>query len=629
MIQNKRKLIGEVFQIGAALLMTAALSLDLGVVRAARPEAVDLFGFVYQILARTFDSVKMEPVALAAVFAVCWCLCRRYLLHKPSGTAIGEYILCAFLAVLNLASTAARSCLTVAVLWSNGFQVIKAGLFAAGWFFWMMILLRALHDVVTNRKREELPNRLCWLEKGNHFWKCFAVLLVAWLPHMIARYPGVLMWDSYLQINQFMGLTERWANHPPFGTLLYGTVAWIGQQLGRRNLVYAIFTLTQCLCFIAVLSYSLLVLKRLHTPGWLRLTALVLYAVSPCYVGWGTVIAKDSTYLILYLLMITLMLVCLFETERFFRQKWHIVLLGFDVALLALTRHNGMPVAAAAVGALAVICLKNNRKGALALVVCAVISLAGASGVESLIQKTLDIQSRYIPDVMSLPFQQTAMVALRHREEIPPEEAEIIDTVIDYYNLPQNYSWDYADGVKDTYRQEATAADRAAYWKVWFKHLLRYPVDYLDATMHMNGVLFDLQSNAPMYICFSDMEINEYVYPWSFNDMKMYESEPLRPLNSANRALTEGYMEFHRIPLLGMAGSMSFHTLLMIAMLYLTWTTGFKRSLVIWLPSLITMLICLFAPVVYLRYALPYLCASPLGVAAYMAHQSAHKGEHA
>ena len=140
-------------------------------------------------------------------------------------------------------------------------------------------------------------------------------------------------------------------------------------------------------------------------------------------------------------------------------------------------------------------------------------------------------------DVMSLPFQQTARVVVKlHGEEIPQEEREIIDRVLDYDSLAEGYSDWYADNVKDTYRQTATAENRRAYWGVWWRQLCRWPVEYLDAALHMNGVLFDLRNNEPMYISFSDMELDTYVYPWSFNDMTMYDREALVPLNSAQRA---------------------------------------------------------------------------------------------
>lgn len=605
---------------GSAMLIALSLGMDLAPARAARPQAIDLFGYVYQLIARTFASIALDRLALAAVAVAALWLCRRFLFHKPEKTGAGEYVLCAFLGLMMLLATAVRTQGTVQILWTNAFQLAKTLLCAAGMYLLFLVLLRGLRQVCT-----ALPagccSRLYSLEHYLSLWKLFLILTVAWLPHIIARYPGVLMWDSYMQIKQFMGEGERWANHPPFGTLLYGAVAWLGECVGNRNLIYFLFTLFQCGCYLAVLSYSLVVLRRLGMPAVLWVGTLAVYAVSPCYAGWATVIAKDSSYVILYILLVTLMLEVMYDRKRFFRTPVRLAVWGIATVFLTLCRHNGAAIALAGLVCVAGVHWKAARRHVIRLTACSLAALALAFGAETLIQKTMNIRDLYIPDVMSLPFQQTARVVKLHAEDISAQDAEIIDRVVDYAGLAEHYVEDYADQVKDTYRQSATPADRAAYWGVWFRHLLQWPADYLDAMLCMNGVLFDLRDNAPMYVCFSDAAINEVVYPWSFNDMTMYEREALVPLNSLNRTLTEWYMDFDQIPLIGLVGSMSFHALLMLGMCYISWTSGRRRSLLIWVPNLVTWGICLAAPVVYLRYALPFICAAPLCLAAYFAER--------
>lgn len=157
------------------------------------------------------------------------------------------------------------------------------------------------------------------------------------------------------------------------------------------------------------------------------------------------------------------------------------------------------------------------------------------------------------------------------------------------------------------------------YSTIWWAQLKRWPTVYLDAALHMNGVLFDLQDNVPMYISFSDMKLDTYVYPWSFNDMEVYDREALVPLNSIQRALTEWYMSFDRIPFIGMFATMSFNVVLMLALYYISVTEGRRGAGLVWLPALVTFAICVFSPVVYLRYALPIVGSMPLGTAAYYA----------
>ena len=96
-----------------------------------------------------------------------------------------------------------------------------------------------------------------------------------------------------------------------------------------------------------MLSYTLCVMRRLGAPGWVRLTALLLYDLSPCYAGWATVIAKDTMFQISFLLMVTLLWEFLRDRKGFFESWRRPVLLGASFLVMALSRHNGLPLAAA------------------------------------------------------------------------------------------------------------------------------------------------------------------------------------------------------------------------------------------------------------------------------------------
>ena len=98
--------------------------------------------------------------------------------------------------------------------------------------------------------------------------------------------------------------------------------------------------------------------------------------------------------------------------------------------------------------------------------------------------------------------------------------------------------------------------------------------------------------------------------------MTMYDREALVPLSSVQRALTEWYMDFDRLPLVGLCASMSFNVLLTLALLYQCVTERRWGILLVFLPALATLLVCLFSPVVYLRYALPLIGSVPVVLAA-------------
>ena len=601
----------------SAMLMTVAPGLNMAAQRNLKPDGTDLGGYLYQLIGRTFEAMTTDQLtAIFMFFAALW-FARRYLFHKPKATGAGEYLLAGFFSVMMLLSASIRAAGSVQTLYENAFQAFKTVLYLCGMFPIFLCALRGLNELLHRKPRES--NAGIW--ERHPF--AFPVILIAlaWLPQIIIKYPGVLVIDSCLQFREYLNLTPRSTTHPPFGTLLYGLMVTLAMKIGSYNLVYFLFILLQTACFIAVLGYSLWLMHRLRVPFWVRLMTLILYAVSPCYAGWSVVIVKDSSYLILCLLAGVMILDFVTGMEAFLASKGRLALLAACLYLMILTRHNGLYIALPTLAAVLLLMLRRHFGGkkimAFALYSCVVIGLA--FGTNEVIIRALNIQRMVLYDYLSIPFQQTARVVWLHEEEIPEAEMEAIDPMLDRTLIRQRYTPNSVDPVKWTRTTERNDTVRDAYLRVWWQQMKRYPMDYVDALLNMNVVMFDLQSNFPVYISLTDNSLTSDVYRYSFNDMNFYDSEEIRPLNSLQRALTEWYFRFSDIPVVGQFASMGFCTDLMLAMLYLTWADGRRRSLMVWIPSLVTAVMGLFCPIVYSRYLLPAMCSLPLWFAAYYA----------
>ncbi len=602
-----------------ALLMAVAPGMDFHVQPKALPDGTGLVDMLYQTIARTTAAFSTDSLALVALAAVFFWMASRTLFRGRRTFRIGEALLCAFLSAMMLLNRGIRAENTVRLLYENGFQVMKSALYFVGMYLIDLTACRLLREALENRRFLSGAGSLARWAQGLTFGRSLLVIAIVWLPQIFIKYPGVLMWDTFHQIKQFIGDYPRMSNHPPFGTLLYGLMYRFGMLLSNVNIGYFLFMLVQAAALAAVLAWSLAVMRRQGVPPWVRIGALALYALSPCYAGWATVICKDTMYLTLCLFIGVLLMEAAHELQAFLHDTRRLVLLGGSCVLLWLTRLNGLLVVAAVFLGLAVLMLSQKCKarswlriGALAL--CAVVLSLGVN--EALI-RTLNVRRVYMYDVLTLPFQQTALAAKRNPDAIPEADRATIDRVLDYALIAERGGSWYADAVKDTYRDTATASDRAAYLRVWAKQMFTYPIDYLDATLIMNGVLFDMQFNRPMYVGLTDNTLTDAVYPYSYNDMSLYNSAEIVPLNAAQRMLTQWYFSFDDLPVVGLLTTMGFATTVLLLMLYQAVRCGRKRALLVMIPSVVTMVGCLFVPVAYLRYALPYVCSLPLWFAAF------------
>ncbi len=610
-----------------ALLAAAAPGLSMEVQRKIKPDAFDFGGYLHQLVGRTFEALQTDAITLTVMFVGCVWLLNRYLFHKPRHTGFGEYLLCAFFSGMQLLCAVTRQVGTVAALWENAFQLIKAALYLLGMYLLLLCLLRALGEVLQNGfSLRRLEGYSC-VEYCRRMWKKrpflfpFLLLCVAWLPHLIIRYPGQLTIDTVLQAHQYFLWRPRSTPHPPFGTVIYGELINFALTTGYKNLTYFAFTLVKTAGFIAILSYSLLVMKKSAAPGWVRLLALTLYAVSPIYVGWTTTLSKDSSFLILCVLAAAMALEFVRDMDAFIHSWKRMTVLAVDLILMMLVRHNGVFVAVPLL-AVMVVCLlvrRRGRQGALTLLY-AVVVIGVSVGAEEYMIRTMDIARVSQDDWLSLPFQQTARVVKLHGDELPEEEVALIDRVMDFDQVPELYEPASSDNIRWSENAGRSAEDILSYLKgAWAKELVRYPVEYLDAALAMNAVLFDLQSNEPLYVSLTDNTNDSYVYPHSFNDMWYYNREELIALNSLQRALTEWYFRFSDLPLIGPFASMGFCMLLMMSVTYFSVVNRRWKTLMVMIPALITGIAGPFLPLVYLRYLLPMVGTVPLWLAAYTA----------
>lgn len=600
----------------AALLMTLAAGLDMTAARKLNPDAVDAGGFLYQLIGRTSRSFTLEPLAATCVLLLAFWLARRYLLRRAEGAKAGEYLLSAFLGGIALLCAAMRAGETVRLIWQNSFQLFKSLLIFAGMSLWFLYAVRVLAEGLSRPRKE---GRFCAFWDRHPFEFPFLVLLAAYGWQIAIKYPGVIHLDVVMPIRMVLGLSPKNNTFPPTGTLLYGGAFLLGEKLGNVNWAYFAIMLFQSGSLMLTLSYALWLMHTRKAPRWVQLLALTLFAVNPIYIGWITTLGKDAQYMVWMLLLGVLMMEFLAEPEAFCRKKSRWVLLTADSLLAVLTRYNGVSVAVPCLAAILIVLCRRPalRRNIPCLLVCSALAFGLSAGANAAATRFLGLEEVRFYDYLSIPFQQTARVAKFYGGEgVTDEEKAAVDTMIAYDQLAERYDPAHADGVKTTVDVlERGKNSPKAYLRFWWKQLRQYPVDYLDAMLNMNYWMFDLQQNVPTYHSYAD--IQQYTYPYAFHETQFFNLEEIRPLMSWQRALTEWYFQFDRLPLIGNFASMGFCVNGMILLAYVSWILRRRKTLLTMIPSAITAAAVMFCPEVYIRYLLPAMASLPLWLAAF------------
>lgn len=505
----------------------------------------------------------------------------------------------------------------------DGWLVGGPALFALGMLAWAAALLvivvaRALAPRLLARSGEH-PHALTeWSAKSVALGAL--VLLACWVPALVALYPGSMNWDTYYQIYQCFPenhpiidvsdpsryLTAYFHDHHPvFDTWLYGAFGMLSQQL-TGNWNAGLFALA-CLQEVGLafgLSLMVSYLDRLGMRLGMRVASLAFCAVFPTIVLYNATVLKDMTFTVCFLPWF----VCMAEVVRTrgeaLGDRRLVVAFAALAVLLALTKKTGIYVVVPAMLVAWFVC----RRHAAAFAVSAGLPVLVMYVIMPYVVFPLaSVEPGGSQEVLGTLFQQTARYVKLHGDEIPADEREAIDGVLEYDKLAELYDPLLTDAVKYTFRHDSTPEQRSAYLRVWLREGMRDPGSYVEATFLTCAAYFSPRSAMNVVTTVSDVAHGgrgEVFHPGCFA--------------VTSSVLGEAYYATAGLPVVGLLLKTCFWLWWVPALAVCLVVAGERRWLAVMAVPVLTMLTFVISPVLDVRYGIHVLYAAPLliGIAA-------------
>lgn len=518
------------------------------------------------------------------------------------------------------------------MIFENTFQLFKATIVFIGYYILFRAIINYLFDIlfpkISTSKLKETTNKVYnFIFIKHSFIMPLVIILICWLPYLIAYYPGIIMADSSNQIKQYFGMNvpEGGAtasanlinenvkitnHHPVLHTVILGLCMQIGKIIGNDNIGVFIYTVLQVLLLSSTFAYLINYMKKLRIPNWIRTLTLSIFALIPIFPFYAIEITKDvpfACFVILYVMLIYDLIKNANSQKYKLKQMLYIVLLSL---LVTLFRNNGIYVIILSLPFIAIID-KLNRK---AILITSLVIIVIYKLIQSVLFPILQITPSGIRESLSIPFQQTARYVKEHGDEITEEERNVIDKVLNYDTLSSRYNPVHADAVKNEYNKDATTEDLVEYFKVWFSELLNHPTTYIQATMN----------NAYGYF-YPEVEAKEFTVGYTINvDKRLNETgefnyhyigklKPIREFVSAELKVIQ------KLPGVSWILDIAFNTwVIIIALVYLLYSKKY-RYIIYLMPFISIILVCIASPVnAYFRYTLPFIFGMPLTVAIFI-----------
>ena len=453
-----------------------------------------------------------------------------------------------------------------------------------------------------------------------------AIILVFWLPLIIATYPGSHSGDMHDQLAQYMGYNCRTARicapidanvylnamNPVAHTVLMGFIITLFRDGGDITRGLFLFNFLQSVAAALVFARTFKTMRRCGLSRSFRLGALAYFCLNPFVPLYAFSTAKDTPFALLLLLIATLLADAFIEPEKKLASPLWFAGMVASTLMFILLRNSAIFIAVvtvpAAYFAIAGVRRVRGLKPKAALAGALVLPILLSLVVTNIVYPDFAIRKGTARENKSLMFQQTARYALTHPDEVTEAEKAAISNVLAYDEFAERYlTWE-ADPIKMTYNEKATPEELRAYERVWRAQFLKHPETYVEAAINMCYAYFyigmDVADYKPFYY---RAEGDEFVF-----DGNPYVIVQPRVSVLATTLVKGAMLALSRAPGTGIPFQLGTYAWILIAMAFVCLKERTRAGLLL-IPFLALLLGVGFTAVNgAVRYALGIIYALPL-----------------
>ena len=473
-------------------------------------------------------------------------------------------------------------------------------------YFCLCMIEKAALTVILSREITSLSNK----DK----MKYGGIILLCWLPVLIAFLPGSFDHDSFAQLLFWTG-EEHWTtHHPVISTIYLGLIMDLGKYvLHNVNAGTFLYIFIQTIFCIYAILKMIGMIQKLGIPLYGIYMTFFFFSVVPIWSGYVQCTIKDGMHFIFYI-MYSIFLIEMMLDPSWLHHWSNRVKFLLSVFGIFSFRNTGIYLFLLSFVPFAVYSIYKNKKYKCFwkdyTLICATVIFVHFSFMNILVP-FMGIRKGSVAEMLSIPFQQTARYVKKHPHDITVEEYNAVNEVLPVKRLPEIYDSQISDPVKFSMKKNH-ANKIKKYFKAWLFMGLRHPGTYLDATIsstydyfYPDGFSKARKTGLKLYI----KDKNDKNSPnRGTYDVTYIQSESIR------KKVTR-YMlgSWRKIPVMGLCYNTGIYTWISLVCLMLLAKKKKIYALFAFLPSAATLLFCIASPVNgYIRYMLPIIATMPL-----------------
>lgn len=448
------------------------------------------------------------------------------------------------------------------------------------------------------------------------------IMLVCWLPWLIANFPGSSNYDTVFQIYQFCSsdglipqvpygpvrdktLVGAWLvdHHPWLTSIIFGFVAQVSDSFtGTWMIGFFVFSTVQTLAYIALFLWVIHEFRGWGVPRGVRIAIFVVLCVVPIFPMWASCIVKDSLFGVFFLAWFILMAKAMFSKGESLTSVRAVAVMAILALMVCLTKKTGVYIVVIT-AVVACIWFRHQRGAVSALsafaiqgVGCALVMFAI---VPLVVFPALDIVPGGRQEALGTIFQQTARYA--QDNALTPEEEEIIDKVIPIEVIKENYVPGSQDEVKSYCRTHVSDEELVQYLQLYAAQGLADPEAYFASLMSVAGIYFTPTTPLNLRMITVDAEFDGKQVLWNPSE-----------LDGLRLGLEEAYITYAAIPVLNLPVLSALWVLWLPALLLFVNVKQHKGLGLLFIPLAVALMFCVIGPVYDARYAWGIILGVPV-----------------
>lgn len=322
----------------------------------------------------------------------------------------------------------------------------------------------------------------------------FTILVLCWLPTLLAYYPGIWSYDVGTQINQI--LTNSISKYQPIvHTLLVKGVLELSSLLNSYELAIFIYSFLQ----LCVLAWSFAVfndflMKKFKCNHYLMVGIFLFQCLMPMNSIMAISSTKDTLFTALTIFVIVNVFQLLEDTQRKQVNWLHLLNFGAMVTLWISFRNNTIFV----VIPVTILCLILYRQQLKNILICLMVSASLLFSFNFILDAVVKPQTYSSIEALSVPINQLSKSVLKDDLQLSSKAQASFDRIIGFNY--RYYNPHLSDPVKS--RLNFTVSDMGSFMSLWIEVLPKSFPNYVSAFLDLNRgswYLFD-ESYARIYL---------------------------------------------------------------------------------------------------------------------------------